>query len=197
MIQGIKQLNIDDAVEFTDNISEADVLLALQSKLKKNSRIQAAARSHGIPIYVTKTSSSTQLTKAMQALMSDFADGFEFLKSEAKTNESEKIDALEEARIAMERVVIPKGEPVELLPRPSNIILLQKDLIRKYKLKSERIGIGTDLRLRILPFNNASDVDNHDSKEVDDENEVDELFRLNAESNGSAYTLKRLPLLPE
>lgn len=27
--------------------------------------------------------------------MDDFADGFEFLESEAKTNESEKIDALE------------------------------------------------------------------------------------------------------
>ncbi|KAF3669767.1 putative transcription factor TCP4-like [Capsicum annuum] len=191
VMQGIKQLNIDDAVEFTDNISEADVLLALQSKLKKNSWIQSAARSHGIPIYVTKTSSSTQLTKAMQALMSDFADGFDFLESEAKTNESGKIDALEEARIAMERVVIPKGEPVELLPRPSNIILLQKDLVRKYKLKSERIGTGPDLRLRILPFNNASDEDNHDSEEVD------EFFRPNAESNGSAYTVNRLPLLPE
>ncbi|KAH0707141.1 hypothetical protein KY289_012217 [Solanum tuberosum] len=95
VMQGINQLNIDDTIEFTDNISEADVLLALQSKLKKNSRIQAAAKSHGIPIYVTKTSSSTQLTKAMQALISDFADGFEFLESEAKTNESEKIDALE------------------------------------------------------------------------------------------------------
>lgn len=197
-MQGINQLNIDDTIEFTDNISEADVLLALQSKLKKNSRIQAAAKSHGIPIYVTKTSSSTQLTKAMQALISDFADGFEFLESEAKTNESEKIDALEEARIAMERVVIPKGEPVELLPRPTNIILLQKDLVRKYKLKSERIGTGTDLRLQILPFTSASDEDGHDSDGVDDESEVDELlFRPNAESNGSAYTVNRLPLLPE
>ncbi|XP_015169672.1 uncharacterized protein ycf45 isoform X2 [Solanum tuberosum] len=198
VMQGINQLNIDDTIEFTDNISEADVLLALQSKLKKNSRIQAAAKSHGIPIYVTKTSSSTQLTKAMQALISDFADGFEFLESEAKTNESEKIDALEEARIAMERVVIPKGEPVELLPRPTNIILLQKDLVRKYKLKSERIGTGTDLRLQILPFTSASDEDGHDSDGVDDESEVDELlFRPNAESNGSAYTVNRLPLLPE
>ncbi|CAN4075575.1 unnamed protein product [Withania somnifera] len=149
-----------------------------------------------LSIFLYGTSSSTPLAKAMQALMSDFADGFEFLKSEAKANESEKIDALEEARIAMERVVIPKGEPVELLPRPSNIILLQKDLIIKYKLKSEQIGTGTDLRLRILPFNYASDEDNHDSEEVDDEREV-ELFRLNAESNGSGYTVNRLPLLPE
>ena len=54
MIQGTKQLKMDDKVELTDNISEADALLALQSKLKKNSRIQAAAKSHDLPIYVTK-----------------------------------------------------------------------------------------------------------------------------------------------
>lgn len=98
----------------------------------------------------------------------------------------------------MERVVIPKGKPVELLPRASNIILLQKDLVRKYKLKSERIGTGTDIKLRILPFDSASDEDSHDSEVVDDESEVDELlFRPNTESNGSAYTVNRLPLLPE
>lgn len=55
MIQGIRQLKMDDtAVQLTDNISEADALLALQSKLKKNPGIQAAAKSHETPIYVTK-----------------------------------------------------------------------------------------------------------------------------------------------
>lgn len=44
----------DVALQLTDNISEANALLALQSKLKKNSGIQAAAKSHDIPIYVTK-----------------------------------------------------------------------------------------------------------------------------------------------
>ncbi|CAA2981621.1 uncharacterized protein ycf45 [Olea europaea subsp. europaea] len=95
MIRGIKQLSIDDSVEFTDNISEADVMLALQSKLKKNSRLQAAARSHGIPIYVAKTNSLAQLTKAIQALITDYADGYDSFETEAKANETEKIDALE------------------------------------------------------------------------------------------------------
>ena len=58
MTQGIKQLKMDAEVTLTDNISEADAVLALQSKLKKNPRIQAAARSHGIPIYVTKVNFS-------------------------------------------------------------------------------------------------------------------------------------------
>lgn len=54
MVQGIKKLNLDDEVELTDNMSEADVLLALQSKLKKNPGIQAVAKSHDKPVYVTK-----------------------------------------------------------------------------------------------------------------------------------------------
>lgn len=54
-MQAIKQLKMNDiALQLTDNISEANALLALQSKLKKNPRIQSAARSHDIPIYVTK-----------------------------------------------------------------------------------------------------------------------------------------------
>lgn len=54
MIQAIRQLKMDALIQVTDNISEADALVALQSRLKKNSRIQAVARSHDIPIYVTK-----------------------------------------------------------------------------------------------------------------------------------------------
>jgi len=42
----------DADLQLTDNISEANALLALQSKLKKNSKIQAAFKSHDIPIYV-------------------------------------------------------------------------------------------------------------------------------------------------
>lgn len=44
----------DADLQLTDNISEANALLALQSKLKKNSKIQAAFKSNDIPIYVTK-----------------------------------------------------------------------------------------------------------------------------------------------
>lgn len=61
----MKQLKIDEAIGFTDNISEADVLFALQSKLRKNSRLQAAARSRGIPIYVTKVTPRDHLPSVL------------------------------------------------------------------------------------------------------------------------------------
>lgn len=197
IVQGIRQLKIDDIVEFTDNISEADVFIALQSKLKKNSRLQAAARSQGLPTYVIKTSSSTHIMRTIQALMSDYADGFEFYESEAKANDSEKIDALEEARIAIEQRVIPKGEPVDLLPRPSNILLLQKDLIRKYNLKSERVASELGMRLRIIPLQSTVDEDSPVGKETDDACNSENFYRLNNETNGSALTINRLPLLPD
>lgn len=48
------QLGINGSIRLTDNISEADGLLALQSKFKKNTGLQAVAKSHDIPTFVTK-----------------------------------------------------------------------------------------------------------------------------------------------
>ncbi|KZV20221.1 hypothetical protein F511_01078 [Dorcoceras hygrometricum] len=201
--QGMKQLKMEDTFEYTDNISEADVLIALQSKLKNNSRLQAAARSRGIPTYICKTSSMPQLTKTIESFMSDFADGIDIFESKARTNESEKIDALEEARIAIEQVVIPKGEPVDLLPRPSNILLLQKDLIRKYKLPSERVESETGVRMRILPLQSKTDddipssEDDNDDDDDDDDVNIRQLHGIHDETNGSIFFLDRLPFLPD
>ncbi|WKA12021.1 hypothetical protein VitviT2T_029461 [Vitis vinifera] len=197
VIQGIKQLKMNDKVELTDNISEADALLALQSKLKKNSRIQAAAKSHDIPIYVTKTCSLVQITKAVRAILNGHADDLKDFGSEDKINLSERIDALEEARLAIEQVVIPKGEPVELLPRPSHIMLLQRDLIRKYKLQSEKIGTEPDVRLRILPFQTRTDEDRHTSESDGLDSGLDDFICSKNGTIGTPNTVDRLPLLPE
>lgn len=45
--------------------------------------------------FLLQTSSLAQIMRTIQSLMSDYADGFEFYESDAKANESEKIDALE------------------------------------------------------------------------------------------------------
>ncbi|CAB4307794.1 unnamed protein product [Prunus armeniaca] len=197
VIQGIKQLKMDEAaVQFIDDISKADALLALQSKLKKNPRIQAVAKSYGIPIYVTKSSSLVEIRKAVRALMSDHKDGLKDYGSIDNMKSSEKIDALEEARIAVEQVVIPKGEPVELLPRASHIITAQIDLIRKYQLEAERIGKEPDVRLRILPFHTTMTEENHTSKIIDADGGFDDFLGTN-DRNGSLSNVDRLPLLPE
>lgn len=197
VIQGINQLKMDAAVRLTDNISDADALLALQSKLKKNAKIQAAAKSHDIPIYVTKTSSLEQITKAIRALMSSHANGLKDSRTEENTKLSEKIDALEEARIAVMQVVIPKGEPVELLPRSSHIMSLQIDFIRKYQLETERIGTEPEARLRILPYQTRMDVNNKFIETIGTDSGVDDFISATGDTNGSPYSTDRLPLLPD
>ncbi|GLT76333.1 hypothetical protein SLA2020_480020 [Shorea laevis] len=193
VVQGIKKLEMDAAVQLTDNISEADALFALQSKLKKNPGIQAAAKSQNIPIYVTKTSSLMQISKVLRSMINDQEDVKDF-GSEDNIKMSEKVDALEEARVAIEQVVIPKGEPVELLPRSSHIISLQMDLVKRYQLQSERIGKGLDGHLRIVPFQSTMEEDTT-REDVDDDSDVDD-FDYHG-TNGSTYSVDRLPLLPD
>jgi hypothetical protein len=53
-LQAIKQLELEDMITLTYNISEADAVIALQSKLKKNSQIQAAVKSQDIPVFFVK-----------------------------------------------------------------------------------------------------------------------------------------------
>ncbi|XP_022141046.1 uncharacterized protein ycf45-like [Momordica charantia] len=196
--QGFKQLRMNDvAIHFTDNISEADALLALQSKLKKNAGIQAAAKSHDIPIYVVKTGSLVHITRALRALIIDQEDEEEDFESLGRIKSSEKIDALEEARMAIEQIVIPKEESVELLPRPPHILSLQMDLIRKYHLQSERTGTEPNLRLRILPLIANMDENVKNVGKVDPSTEFDDFIGSNGDTNGSLYSVDRLPLLPE
>ncbi|PON98402.1 hypothetical protein TorRG33x02_056360 [Trema orientale] len=146
---------------------------------------------------MTKTSSLVQIRKVIRALMGDHEDGLKDIGSVDTVKSSEKTDALEEARLAIEHVVIPKGEPVELLPRPPRIICLQLDLIQKYQLEADRIGSGADTQLRILPFHTQTTEEGNSEQNSVSDNELDDFINVDGNSNGSPYVVDRLPLLPE
>jgi len=59
--------------------------------------------------------------------------------------------ALEECRLAVEQVVLPLGQPVELLPRSDAVRVLQAELIARYRLRSAVFGRGVQQRLRVFP----------------------------------------------
>eukprot|EP00879_Flechtneria_rotunda_P010046 GHRR01010504.1.p1 GENE.GHRR01010504.1~~GHRR01010504.1.p1 ORF type:complete len:561 (+),score=231.07 GHRR01010504.1:1227-2909(+) len=63
----------------------------------------------------------------------------------------EEDEALEEARLAVEQIVVPLQQPVELLPRSELVRKAQVALCGRYRLAWELVGRGTDARLRILP----------------------------------------------
>jgi hypothetical protein len=62
-----------------------------------------------------------------------------------------EIDALEEARRAVEQIVLPLGQPVELLPRSAKVRKMQHELVEHYRLNSCSFGEEPNRRLRIYP----------------------------------------------
>jgi predicted RNA-binding protein Jag len=47
--------------------------------------------------------------------------------------------------------VIPKGQPVELLPRRASVQQMQHELVERYRLTSNSFGDEPNRRLRIYP----------------------------------------------
>jgi hypothetical protein len=67
-----------------------------------------------------------------------------------QSGSEDEIDALEEARLAVEQIVIPKGQPVELLPCSAKVRKMQHELVEHYRLKSNSFE-ELNRRLRIYP----------------------------------------------
>ncbi len=140
-------------VEVIKNLDEADVVLALRSQVRSRSKIQQLAQTRQIPIHTVKANTLLDLTRALRRLLNLDPGGSNEMEMDlfiqaAAADESE---ALEEARLAVEQIVIPKSQTVELLPRPSMIRRRQHELVEHYRLRAESFGEEPNRRLRIYP----------------------------------------------
>ncbi len=150
--QLISTLNLP--IHLTKDMDDADAVLALRSHIKNHSKLRHIAKARQIPIHTLKSSSIPQIAIALRRLLSmeDLHDPDSLdLSSFTRTEDNDEIEALEEARLAVEQIVIPKGQPVELLPRSALIRKIQHELIEHYHLKSQSFGDEPNRRLRIYP----------------------------------------------
>jgi len=69
----------------------------------------------------------------------------------AQGGSDDEIEALEEARLAVEQIVLPRKQPVELLPRSAKVRKMQHELVEHYRLQSDSMGEEPNRRLRIYP----------------------------------------------
>lgn len=148
----IQVLNLP--VVLTKDIDSADAILALRSHVRNQSKLRQVARARHVPIHMIKASTMPQITRALRRLLDmdepDGADERE-LSLFARGGNEDELDALEEARLAVEQIVIPKGQPVELLPRSAKVRKMQHELVEHYRLKSDSFGDEPNRRLRIYP----------------------------------------------
>jgi stage III sporulation protein SpoIIIAA len=141
-------------VVLTKDIDNADAILALRSHVKNHAKLRQMAKARHVPIHVIKSSTIPQITRGLRRLLNidepEIADDKE-LQLFLHSGSDDEIDALEEARLAVEQIVIPKGQPVELLPRSPQVRKMQHELVEHYRLKSHSFGEEPNRRLRIYP----------------------------------------------
>lgn len=102
----------------------------------------------------------------------------------------------QEARLAIEQAVIPKGEKVQLLPRPSHVISRQIELVESYKFKWEKVGREPHFSLCIHPIPLGVEDKRSLDPVVPTESDLEHIFSLD-DMNSSQNGVARLPLLPE
>ncbi|RZC77026.1 hypothetical protein C5167_001253 [Papaver somniferum] len=215
LLQVAKVMGLEDVIDVSDDIGVADAILASSSELKQNPWIRGVAKFHQLPVFVIKSNTMAQMVKAVRMIlgMESFGSTLDRplnhstidieIEEDAPIRKPslEEIDALEEVRLAIEYIVIPGGEAVELLPRRSDIIARQMELVESYQLAAEKSGSESNPRLQILPLrlnkkksavkyskpsNRSSSIKKEDTLGYDS---------LSGSSRGSSVA--RLPLLPE
>ncbi len=150
--QVIDVLNLP--IVLTKDLQNADAVIALRSHVKSHSKLRHAAKGRNIPIYGIKSNNIPQITRVLRRLlgMDDprNVEGVD-LRLFSRSGNDDELEGLEEARLAVEQIVIPTGQPVELLPRSPKVRKMQHELVEHYRLQSDSFGEEPNRRLRIYP----------------------------------------------
>ncbi|EIE21813.1 hypothetical protein COCSUDRAFT_53863 [Coccomyxa subellipsoidea C-169] len=148
----IAGLGLQRSVLLTPHLHEADAVLTVRERLRGGGDdLINEARAAGQAIFSMKSGSPPSVIKAIRALAGIYPSPLSLRDASAATNYKKKSAALEEAKAAVEELVLAGGHAAELLPRSPDILSAQEDLVRSYDLPFEVVGSDADARLRILP----------------------------------------------
>nr|YP_009488734.1 Ycf45 [Grateloupia filicina]AWD77270.1 Ycf45 [Grateloupia filicina]BCB92364.1 Ycf45 [Grateloupia asiatica] len=138
-------------IHITRNLAEAEVILALRSTIKQNTKLRQLAKSRQITIYTIHSSTIPNITRALKQML--HLSKMSSLSWRQLCNNKTRIEilALAEARLAVEKIVMTKKQSVQLLSRSANIRRLQHKLIQLYNLRSRSFGEEPYRSLRIYP----------------------------------------------
>ena len=145
-------------VEVVGSVELADAVLSLRQQLGRDPHVRRQAQDLGLPILVLKSASPPQLQRALERLQERHRQDHSAQDRAAqdpvaavRSQGDDALAGLEECRLAVEQVVLPHGQPVELLPRSDRVRLMQAELASRYRLRTAVFGRGSEQRLRVFP----------------------------------------------
>jgi stage III sporulation protein SpoIIIAA/DNA-binding transcriptional regulator YdaS (Cro superfamily) len=136
-------------VERAAAVERADAVLTLRQELGRQPEVRRLAQQHRVPILVIKADTLPQILRAVERLLRRSQEHSP--DAPAPVGPDDALGALEECRLAVERVVLPEGRPVELLPRSARVRRIQAEQVSRYGLRSAEFGSGERQRLRVFP----------------------------------------------
>lgn len=138
-------------MKITQEIGKADVILSLRSQVKQNEHLRKIAHNKALTIYTIHNNTIQQISRALRKMLSiNRVSQVQWFRICHDKNLDE-IDALNETRWAIEKVVLQKKQPVELLSRLACTRKLQHELVKFYSLKARSFGEEPYRKLRIYP----------------------------------------------
>ncbi len=155
----ISHHNVEEVIRHHDwpaflikTVQEADVVITIRNGLSHNQALRSEARKLKIPILVIKSDTIHQVERAVKRLLNRQKSSFKLQTStDVVTTQDDAVAALEECRLTLEKIVIPLGRPMELLPRNMKVLQIQADLVHRYRLRCDIFGDANELRLRVYP----------------------------------------------
>src|SRR5512141_2787741 len=139
---GVSWTRVEDAerglgmpVAIVREPDDADVVITLKNYYRRKTPRLRNAESSGIPIYIARSNSSSQIASA--------------LASVSELRRAPEDHALEEAREAIEAVTQGKLDEVELAPQNAYVRRLQHELAEQASLSSRSTGHGPVRRVQI------------------------------------------------
>nr|YP_010196802.1 hypothetical protein LKZ11_pgp077 [Gracilaria cliftonii]UAD84606.1 hypothetical protein [Gracilaria cliftonii] len=135
----------------TRDIVEADIILALRSNFKHNTKLKQIAKAKQMTIYTIYSGTSANIKRALTKMLNISKVSTYNWGVICKNRTVIELGTLIETRIAIEKIVNGKKQSVELLPKNVNLRKLQHELINFYNLRCRSFGEEPNRRLKIYP----------------------------------------------
>nr|YP_009397671.1 hypothetical protein [Dipterosiphonia australica]ARW66857.1 hypothetical protein [Dipterosiphonia australica] len=139
------------SIVITRDVLTTDYILGLRSSIKYNSRIRQIAKVKHLVIYTIHSNSNNNISRALKQMLSNKKNLYTSWQKICLNKNFTELDALTEARCAIERIILCYQESVELLPCNYNMRKLQSTLISSYNLKFSTFGKIGYQKLIIYP----------------------------------------------
>nr|YP_009237377.1 hypothetical protein [Wildemania schizophylla]AKS28424.1 hypothetical protein [Wildemania schizophylla] len=143
--------SLDLPIILTKEIEKADAILALRSQVKQNTKLRQIAKLRRMVIYTIQNSTIPQITRALREILNiNTSSDLNWLEL-CKNKKFDEVQALQEAKLAIEAIVLNEHSIVQLTPRSAYIRKMQHNLVDNYKLRARSFGEEPCRKLRIYP----------------------------------------------